>query len=145
MPSTSRISPSLCRAHCEMKRQILTIRWTHGEQEQSHVPAYLEKNFHLFGSSSPLSLQIIHIVQATRGTVPSTRLCLLPHQKLTEISLNRVIIARFRFCDRTMDLQTLSNLFATTYNPDPNVRKAAELQIRKVSWALAESYNRAHN
>ena len=31
-----------------------------------------------------------------------------------------------------MDLQTLSNLFATTYNPDPNVRKAAELQIRKV-------------
>lgn len=32
-----------------------------------------------------------------------------------------------------MDLQTLSNLFATTYNPDPNVRKAAELQIRKVS------------
>ena len=32
-----------------------------------------------------------------------------------------------------MDLQTLSNLFATTYNPDPNVRKAAELQIRKVT------------
>jgi hypothetical protein len=31
-----------------------------------------------------------------------------------------------------MDLQTLSDLFATTYNPDPNVRKAAELQIRKV-------------
>jgi hypothetical protein len=31
-----------------------------------------------------------------------------------------------------MDLQTLSNLFATTLNPDPNVRKAAELQIRKV-------------
>ncbi|CAA7262814.1 unnamed protein product [Cyclocybe aegerita] len=31
-----------------------------------------------------------------------------------------------------MDLQTLSNLFATTYNPDPNVRKAAELQIRKI-------------
>lgn len=31
-----------------------------------------------------------------------------------------------------MDLQTLSNLFATTYNPDPNIRKAAELQIRKV-------------
>ena len=31
-----------------------------------------------------------------------------------------------------MDLQTLSQLFATTYNPDPNVRKAAELQIRKV-------------
>jgi importin-7 len=30
------------------------------------------------------------------------------------------------------DLQTLSNLFATTYNPDPNVRKAAELEIRKV-------------
>ncbi|RDB14686.1 hypothetical protein Hypma_016434 [Hypsizygus marmoreus] len=32
-----------------------------------------------------------------------------------------------------MDLQTLSNLFATTINPDPNVRKAGELQIRKVS------------
>ncbi|KAK7462279.1 Nonsense-mediated mRNA decay protein 5 [Stygiomarasmius scandens] len=31
-----------------------------------------------------------------------------------------------------MDLQTLSNLFATTYSPDPNVRKAAELQIRKI-------------
>ena len=31
-----------------------------------------------------------------------------------------------------MDLQSLSQLFATTYNPDPNVRKAAELQIRKV-------------
>lgn len=30
------------------------------------------------------------------------------------------------------DLQTLSNLFATTYNPDPNVRKAAELQIRRI-------------
>lgn len=32
-----------------------------------------------------------------------------------------------------MDLQTLSQLFATTYNPDPNVRKAAELEIRKVN------------
>ncbi|KAG6919218.1 hypothetical protein DXG01_008013 [Tephrocybe rancida] len=31
-----------------------------------------------------------------------------------------------------MDLQTLSNLFASTINPDPNVRKAGELQIRKV-------------
>ena len=31
-----------------------------------------------------------------------------------------------------MDLQTLSQLFATTYNADPNIRKAAELQIRKV-------------
>ncbi|KIK08065.1 hypothetical protein K443DRAFT_672947 [Laccaria amethystina LaAM-08-1] len=31
-----------------------------------------------------------------------------------------------------MDLQTLSILFATTFNPDPNVRKAAELQIRKI-------------
>ena len=31
-----------------------------------------------------------------------------------------------------MDLQTLSNLFATTYNPDPNVQKSGELQIRKV-------------
>ncbi|KAI3621267.1 nonsense-mediated mrna decay protein [Moniliophthora roreri] len=31
-----------------------------------------------------------------------------------------------------MDLQTLTNLFSTTFNPDPNIRKAAELQIRKV-------------
>ncbi|KAG2009602.1 importin alpha re-exporter, variant 3 [Coprinopsis cinerea AmutBmut pab1-1] len=31
-----------------------------------------------------------------------------------------------------MDLQTLTNLFTTTYNPDPNVRKAAELEIRKI-------------
>ncbi|KAJ7464732.1 armadillo-type protein [Mycena galericulata] len=32
-----------------------------------------------------------------------------------------------------MDLQTLSNLFASTLSPDPNARKAAELQIRKVN------------
>ncbi|KAF9451856.1 ARM repeat-containing protein [Macrolepiota fuliginosa MF-IS2] len=31
-----------------------------------------------------------------------------------------------------MDFQTLSNLFGTTLNPDPNIRKAAELQIRKI-------------
>lgn len=31
-----------------------------------------------------------------------------------------------------MDVQSLSVLFATTYNPDPNVRKAGELEIRKV-------------
>ncbi|KAI0057803.1 ARM repeat-containing protein [Artomyces pyxidatus] len=31
-----------------------------------------------------------------------------------------------------MDLQTLSNLFATTFDPNPNVRKAAELEVRKV-------------
>ncbi|KAJ8079910.1 Nonsense-mediated mRNA decay protein 5 [Marasmius tenuissimus] len=31
-----------------------------------------------------------------------------------------------------MDLQTLTNLFSTTFNPDPNIRKAAELEIRKV-------------
>ena len=31
-----------------------------------------------------------------------------------------------------MDLQTLSNLFATTYSSDPNVQKTGELQIRKV-------------
>ncbi|KAH8091016.1 armadillo-type protein [Cristinia sonorae] len=30
------------------------------------------------------------------------------------------------------ELQTLSNLFATTYNPDPNVQKSGELQIRKI-------------
>ena len=27
----------------------------------------------------------------------------------------------------SMDLQTLSQLFATTYNADPNIRKAAEI------------------
>ncbi|KAG6819702.1 hypothetical protein H0H93_009446 [Arthromyces matolae] len=32
-----------------------------------------------------------------------------------------------------MDLQTLSNLFASTISPDPNVRKAGELQIRKIA------------
>ncbi|KAJ7019445.1 armadillo-type protein [Mycena alexandri] len=31
-----------------------------------------------------------------------------------------------------MDLQTLSNLFASTLSTDPNARRAAELQIRKV-------------
>ena len=31
-----------------------------------------------------------------------------------------------------MDVQSLSALFATTYNPDPNVRKRAELEIRAV-------------
>jgi len=31
-----------------------------------------------------------------------------------------------------MDPQALSELFATTYNADPNIRKRAELQIRSV-------------
>ncbi|KAK7048757.1 importin N-terminal domain-containing protein [Favolaschia claudopus] len=31
-----------------------------------------------------------------------------------------------------MDLQTLSNLFAATLNSDPNARRAAELEIRKI-------------
>ena len=31
-----------------------------------------------------------------------------------------------------MDLQALAGLFATTYNADPNIQKAGELQIRKV-------------
>ncbi|OSX56395.1 hypothetical protein POSPLADRAFT_1068094 [Postia placenta MAD-698-R-SB12] len=31
-----------------------------------------------------------------------------------------------------MDLPTLSNLLASTYNPDPNVQKAGELQLRKI-------------
>ncbi|KAM5539406.1 hypothetical protein V8D89_006858 [Ganoderma adspersum] len=31
-----------------------------------------------------------------------------------------------------MDLQTLSNLFASTFNHDPNVQKSAELQVRKL-------------
>ncbi len=37
-----------------------------------------------------------------------------------------------------MDLQMLSNLFATTFNPDPNIRKSAELEIRKVSFHYPE-------
>ena len=39
-----------------------------------------------------------------------------------------------------MDLQTLSNLFATTYNADPNIRLSAELQIRKVSTHLDHNH-----
>jgi hypothetical protein len=31
-----------------------------------------------------------------------------------------------------MDPQALSDLFRTTYSPDPNTRKSAELQIRAV-------------
>ncbi|KAF9222983.1 ARM repeat-containing protein [Gyrodon lividus] len=31
-----------------------------------------------------------------------------------------------------MDLQALADLFATTYNADPNIQKAGELQIRKI-------------
>lgn len=31
-----------------------------------------------------------------------------------------------------MDFQALANLFATTYNANPNIQKAGELQIRKV-------------
>ena len=41
-----------------------------------------------------------------------------------------------------MDLQTLSNLFATTYSPDPNVQKAGELQIRKVCTLRIARYMR---
>lgn len=32
------------------------------------------------------------------------------------------------------DIETLTNLFAKTYDPNPNVRKAAELEIRKVNY-----------
>ena len=35
-------------------------------------------------------------------------------------------------CVYKMDPQALSELFATTYNADPNIRKRAELQIRAV-------------
>lgn len=35
-----------------------------------------------------------------------------------------------------MNVQALSNLFATTYDPNPNTRKAGELEIRKVSFHL---------
>lgn len=35
-----------------------------------------------------------------------------------------------------MDLESLTRLFATTLSPDPNVRKAGELQIRQVSHLL---------
>lgn len=33
-----------------------------------------------------------------------------------------------------MDLQQLNELLATTYAADPNVRKAGELQLRKVNF-----------
>ena len=36
-----------------------------------------------------------------------------------------------------MDLESLTQLFATTLSPDPNVRKAGELQIRKVGRRLS--------
>ena len=35
-----------------------------------------------------------------------------------------------------MDLESLTRLFATTLSPDPNVRKAGELQIKKVGRRL---------
>ena len=35
-----------------------------------------------------------------------------------------------------MDLQTLTNLFASTFDPNPNVQKVAELEIRKVSLVI---------
>lgn len=35
-----------------------------------------------------------------------------------------------------MDLETLTRLFTTTLSPDPNVRKAGELQIRQVNHLL---------
>lgn len=35
-----------------------------------------------------------------------------------------------------MDLESLTRLFATTLSPDPNVRKAGELQIRQVGRRL---------
>lgn len=38
-----------------------------------------------------------------------------------------------------MDIQTLTNLFATTYDPNPNARKAGELEIRKVRLHRAHS------
>lgn len=31
-----------------------------------------------------------------------------------------------------MDIETLSRLFASTYDPNPNVQKAGELEIRRV-------------
>lgn len=37
-----------------------------------------------------------------------------------------------------MDLQTLTTLFSTSFNPDPNVRMAGELEIRKVSFRSNE-------
>lgn len=43
-----------------------------------------------------------------------------------------------------MDLQTLSTLFASTFSPDPNVQKMAELQIRKVGRAIHPSGNLNH-
>ena len=41
-------------------------------------------------------------------------------------------IDSYNLLQTTMDLQSLSTLFATTYSSDPNVQKSGELQIRKV-------------
>ena len=66
----------------------------------------------------------------------STRLATTHHPVYThKIPERRVSLSSIRaYCSRSvqMDLQTLSNLFATTLNPNPNVRKAGELDIRKV-------------
>jgi len=47
-----------------------------------------------------------------------------------------------------MDLESLTSLFATTLSPDPNVRKAGELQIRKVgprpSFCKVDNLNQYH-
>ena len=42
-----------------------------------------------------------------------------------------------------MDVQALTALFTTSYNPDPNVRKAGELQIRKVR-VLSDAFGACH-
>lgn len=40
-----------------------------------------------------------------------------------------------------MEVQTLSNLFAATVDPNPNVRKAAELEIRRVITRFPTSHD----
>ena len=75
--------------------------------------------------SSPLALRTI--------IYPS--LCNLERQSRSQfpfIPFIRPTNIYQRLFATVMDLQTLSNLFATTLNPNPNVHKAAELEIRRV-------------
>ena len=44
-----------------------------------------------------------------------------------------------------MDLQILTNLFASTFDPNPNVQKVAELEIRKVSFVIVVASRAAVN
>lgn len=56
----------------------------------------------------------------------------LPLHKTCIHVLENITTSFTKHTNAHMDLQTLSNLFASTYSSDPNVQKSGELQIRKV-------------